>query len=197
MFAISKEKTYPDNPAASIQDLIQLLKLETNEEYNQEIDYLNSVLFGASEYAVNYLGRSLITQIWIRQYTIEMPYTGLAVETKRLPVFYLTFPPVEKINLVVIRRGDEDITTTDYRSDLVSEPAVIELKRGLVNGDKVYIEYEAGYGDTHYSVPESIRRGILQHAAYLYNHRGDCDAEEAAVKSGAKDIYKSWRISPI
>lgn len=40
-----------------------------------------------------------------------------------------------------------------------------------------YIVYTAGYGDTPESVPAPIRNAIMQYAAFLYENRGDLNAE--------------------
>ena len=40
-----------------------------------------------------------------------------------------------------------------------------------------YIVYTAGYGDVPESVPAPIRNAIMQYAAFLYENRGDINAE--------------------
>jgi len=40
-----------------------------------------------------------------------------------------------------------------------------------------YIVYTAGYGDVPESVPAPIRNAIMQYAAFLYENRGDLNAE--------------------
>lgn len=44
---------------------------------------------------------------------------------------------------------------------------------------------------------EEYKTGILNHLAYMYQNRGDCDAEEAAKKSGATEKYGQGRIARI
>ena len=40
-----------------------------------------------------------------------------------------------------------------------------------------YLVYTAGYGDVPESVPAPIRNAIMQYAAFLYENRGDLNAE--------------------
>ena len=40
-----------------------------------------------------------------------------------------------------------------------------------------YVIYTAGYGDVPESVPAPIRNAIMQYAAFLYENRGDLNAE--------------------
>ena len=44
---------------------------------------------------------------------------------------------------------------------------------------------------------EEYKSGILNHLAYLYQNRGDCDVDVAAVKSGATEKYDQGRIARI
>ena len=44
---------------------------------------------------------------------------------------------------------------------------------------------------------EEYRAGMLNHLAYLYQNRGDCDADDAAEKSGATKKYDQGRIARI
>jgi len=44
---------------------------------------------------------------------------------------------------------------------------------------------------------EEYRSGMLNHLAYLYQNRGDCDVDVAAVKSGATEKYGQGRIARV
>lgn len=57
-------------------------------------------------------------------------------------------------------------------------PPVIEKTEELIDDSGfVRIVYEAGYGETPEAVPAPIRNAILQYAAFLYENRGDINAE--------------------
>ena len=42
---------------------------------------------------------------------------------------------------------------------------------------------------------ERMKTGLLKHIAHLYQNRGDCDVTDAAVKSGAANLYRQAGLS--
>ncbi len=44
---------------------------------------------------------------------------------------------------------------------------------------------------------EQYKTGLLEHLAFLYQNRGDCNVDSAAVKSGAIQLYGQGRIQRI
>jgi len=62
-------------------------------------------------------------------------------------------------------------------------------------------EIEAGIQITFITeIPRHIEQyklGVLEHIAFLYQNRGDCDVDSAAVKSGAVQLYGQGRIQRI
>ena len=64
----------------------------------------------------------------------------------------------------------------------------------------IEIEFVAGYGTTDASIPQDIKLALLNHAAVLYENRGDCDqplTEEkvkAAIPATAALVYWKRRI---
>jgi uncharacterized phiE125 gp8 family phage protein len=204
MDATSKRIGFPDTPAGSIEDLISLLRLDVDGEYSSETAYLNILLLSASDYAERYLGRTLITSQWIRQYTKRQRVESLAKEYSGVKKFYLPFPPVQKIDEIKTisydtKASEEEtiLTTDDYSLDLVSEPAEITLQVPLYQLERLYVKYTAGYGDSAEDIPPLIRQGILQHSAYMYAHRGDCDTDNSASMSGAIGLYQSYKVMAI
>lgn len=72
----------------------------------------------------------------------------------------------------------ESVTADSYTVDIpTSRVFVTRPEAPLV------IEYTAGYATA--DVPAIYLEAIKQLAAYLYEHRGECDAAEAGRKSGA------------
>jgi uncharacterized phiE125 gp8 family phage protein len=100
---------------------------------------------------------------------------------------------------VIDQDGDEDIIpATDYRIDTINQPGRINFKRSFPNigrNEFLVIEYTAGYGDKAQDVPFGIRQAILMTAAYLYEHRGDCESGESAImQSGAGAALIPYKI---
>lgn len=59
--------------------------------------------------------------------------------------------------------------------------------------DAISIAYTAGYGADATTVPAPLKRAVRNMAAYMYEHRGDCNTEDAFMKSGAKAILNRYR----
>lgn len=56
------------------------------------------------------------------------------------------------------------------------------------------VTYTTGYG-TIDDVPISIKMAALSLAAYMYEHRGECDASQALYKSGAASSIASYKTN--
>lgn len=64
------------------------------------------------------------------------------------------------------------------------------------DGDELALDvtYTTGYG-TIDDVPINIKMAVLNLAAYMYEHRGECDAAQALYKSGAADMVASYKTN--
>lgn len=172
---------------------VTVSELQSHLRVSGDDDYLDSLIAAASGYASRYLGRALreteITRQWDRKESLH----NLRAETTGRRVLYLTYPPVQSVDRVYsIDTDDAETDITDYTEDLISEPARILLRSYTLSRDiaVLRVEYTAGYTD----VPDEIRHGIMMHAAYLYEHRGDTDVEHAVAASGAKALYDAYRV---
>jgi uncharacterized phiE125 gp8 family phage protein len=181
-----------DAPAAKLDDLKALLRLEGTSED----DYLTGLLIACTDYAQRYLNASLLTSQWTRQYDVART-PGLALEQFTNKPLYLTDPPVKSVDRVYTIDDDgNESEVTNYYSDLLSFPARVIVNSWGSSRDiaSIRVDYTAGYGATTDDIPRLIQQGILQHAAYMYEHRGDCDAAEAQRKSGAVSLYNGYKV---
>ena len=190
---ITRILTEPSEPAASLAELKSLLRIDSADEDS----YLAGLLLTASSYAARVLNRTLITSDLVRQYDEPRGLRGLAYEYKESNGLSLTYPPIVEVTRVytIDRDGVED-DIEGYYTDLISAPARLYLTQSATGRDiaTLRIEYTAGYGDTASTVPSAIQQGILQHAAFMYEHRGDCDARDAIERSGAMATYRPYRV---
>lgn len=189
----------PASPAADAEDLKRLLRID--EDGYSEDGYLDAILLAASEYAAQYLNRALLTTKLTRQYDQPRQLPQLRPERRLDDYLNLPYSPLQEVERIYTIDDDGAETEIDrYILDNVSEPARIAVRELNVSSrDMAFlrIDYIAGYGDTYESVPKLIQQGILQHAAYMYEHRGDCDAMEAAKRSGAHDLYGMYRVGVV
>ena len=181
-------KTAIVDPAASIDDLRELLRIDVEEYPDQSI--LDRLLTVATEYAMTYLRASLMLTDWQMALTPKQGYTGLAVESSQERPIKLPYGPVERVVRVYREDEEGDEWPISYSVNLKKDPAEVRIKD--YTADMVVIEYEAGYGETIDRVPSAIQQGILQMAGYLYENR-TCSLEDAGKLSGAWAIWGPFR----
>lgn len=189
--------TYPVSEA----ELADLLRLDSYEDPTFKF-----LLQTATEAVIAYTGRALLEQSYTIQYE---GYPGKGTKTLGLDQLRLVpdrwielpYPPlmtVESVKVVDVD-GDETIVPPEqYRLDLINQPGRINFKGNypaINDTEFLVIEYTAGYGDNPNDVPAAIRHAILMTAAYLYEHRGDCESGESALlQSGAGKVLIPYRI---
>lgn len=180
-------------PAASAAELREALRLE-DDEYSEE-DLLTEFLMAATDYANGYLGRSLTERVVLRQFEAPKMARGLSANALRDRPLLLPYPPVTSVDRVYLVDNDGEETTIDsgdYWLDDGKTPPELVVNLSMWSS-RLRVLYTAGYPEG--TIPDAIHRGVLLHAAYMYSHRGDlCEAEEAAVKSGAVALYRRHRV---
>ena len=189
--------TYPVSEA----ELADLLRLDSYEDPTFKF-----LLHTATQSVIAYTGRALLEQTFKIQFE---GYPGAGTETLGLDRLRLVpnrwielpYPPlmsVETVKIVDQEGAEEVIPATDYRVDTINQPGRLNFKGywpNLGRYDLMVIEYTAGYGEKAQDVPFGIRQAILMTAAYLYEHRGDCESGASAImQSGAGAALIPYRI---
>lgn len=135
----------------------------------------------------------------------EMPVTELARGTPRA----LELPRYPLISVTDVKVYDEASTETavniaqTFDIDIEQRPGRLGLKFGETwplatrPTNAVLIEYTAGFGTTAAEVPPTLRAAVLHLAAYLYDHRGECDMTGAYAKSGARDMVGTYSFRSV
>lgn len=185
----------------------ELISPVTNQELadwlrlDDDTDPLLSVMtVTATQAVIDYLQRDLLPRNWVlvhedwptvsptRRYSdvtfdftcfnrvIELPYAGaISVDT-------------------VMVYGE---ATTEYRL-LDSLPSKLKFHyQAATSSDEVpaiTVTYTAGMGATAADIPQAIKTAITMTAAFLYEHRGQCTAEDALKDSGAAASIQSFRV---
>jgi uncharacterized phiE125 gp8 family phage protein len=105
-------------------------------------------------------GKSFITQSW------RISYSDTAPSRVALP-----YGPVLNITSVTVIDEDGDealIDSGNYHIDASGVTLMLEL--GL-NGHRIEIEYQTGYGNAAIDVPADLVQAMLLHIAHLYEQR--------------------------
>ena len=178
---------------------------------NEDDDMLlGGLITVARTLAEQHLARALITQglLWS---VADAPLVGnpgglgLPAPLQVLPLAfsYLTLQrrplelprsPVQSVGSVQQVAADGTVSAADpstYDVLLGSDPARLRLRQALPAGGGYMIGFTAGYGDTGDAVPMPIRHAILFLVAWLYENRGDGDAEMPAV---VDRLLAPWRL---
>jgi uncharacterized phiE125 gp8 family phage protein len=168
----------PIQSPVTAQEFANWLRLD--EPFDPNIPLL---LESATQKAMNYTGRAFVEQTITVQYD---SYPGFGTPTlgldrlREVPYRWidLPYPRLISVDSVVVEDPDGNQTIIlDYRVDTRSEPGRINFKGQLPAigaNEFLIIEYKAGYGSPC-DVPAGVKIGIMKIAAYLYEHRGDCD----------------------
>lgn len=151
---------------------------------DRQPDLILRELTAATRRAERYLRRSIITQ------TLKGYYA-----TDTLPCD----------STMVLPRGKVQSVTSVTSEGRVLDPAVYVLAGNTITCSNVLyapaeVIWVSGYGDTGADVPDSVREGILEYAAVLYDDRhGMREAKYSAMAGrvlpgGVQDLWRSEQI---
>ena len=160
----------------------------TSAPETAEDDFIDTLIYLATDYTEKYLGRALITQTWTH-YIEEFPESP----------YKLSYPPLQSISSIKYYDTGDTVATFSssyYYVDTYAEPGRVSLNYGEtwpstilrpING--VEIIFVAGYGDSASDVPYAIRHAIKELIAHCYENR------EIILQTGAipKEIPFSYQ----
>lgn len=188
-------QTYPltdVQPAVDTADLAKWLSVELADPLLPMIGRM------ATSAAIDFLQRELLyrdRRVVYQQWPIVGTLTpGISKPTACLR-HDIALPYAQLLTVKEVTVYGEE--TLDY-SVLYTAPASIRLSPAYnTAGDSetaIDVLYTAGFGDYPSSVPQGIRDGIMCLAAFMYEHRGACDANDAMMKSGAMQLLQPYRF---
>ncbi len=157
---------------------------------------LPGVLLSATDSVIQFLGYDLEPRDWTLTLW-DWPYSGTKTWPNLSPsphsldrVIPLPYAALISVTSVEVYGS----VTTDY----VSRYSALVFNAGIPRDEyksntdpAIVVNYRAGRDP----VPEAINQAIMALAAFRYEHRGECDANESLTKSGARDMLKPW-VSP-
>lgn len=158
---------------------------------------LSSVLSAATGGVVQFLGLDLLTRAW----TLTLwdwptrgdvsgglsPRAGGFVREISLP--FANLIDVTRVELY----GIESAAFVARAESIVLEPHVVATAQSIINdAPAIKVDYQAGYGAAAEAVPVEIREAIKALAAFLYEHRGECNVQQAIERSGAAEQLRPF-----
>lgn len=181
----------------TVQEVKDFLRVDSDAE-----DTLLGVLIdAATEVAQHYLGRFLLTTVVEEFYDFFPVYkTGVDPFQGDRNIIYLSRGPVQSVASVkyIDGNGDEQtVTSTDYRTDLVSEPARIMPDHGWYGTkdtvNAVIVRYTSGYTQAS-DVPANIKVALLLIIAEMYEKRVDSVHRMPTASEHLLNPYRVFRF---
>ncbi len=178
--------------------------LRVDKTDNSQNALLKLLIITVTEYAEKYTKRDFIT----RTYETFRDSFSDSLELRRTPLQSIT--KVEYLQDGILVTVSTDIyfaTSSNTFSHLALEVNQTWPTDEDDREQAVKITFKSGYGNTLSNVPDSLREGLMQHIAALYENRGDCDSSRVSggVFAGAQKflpvdaqlIYDMYRIRSI
>lgn len=185
----------------------ELISPVTNQELadwlrlDDDTDPLLPVMTVTSTQAViDYLQRDLLPRNWVLVHE-EWPTVSPTRRYSDVTFDFTCFNRVIELPYAVAISVDTVMVygevTTEYRL-LDSLPSKLKFHyQATTSSDDVpaiTVAYTAGMGATAADIPQAIKTAITMTAAFLYEHRGQCTAEDALKDSGAAASIQSFRV---
>ena len=198
--------TEPTAEPVSLQEVKDYMRIEDSTDER----VLRPFIRTARRLAEEHLGRALMPQtltLTIDAYDDINDPLWEGVQTGPNLNYYKNFiilpkPPVTSVTSVSTFNDSDTETTfaaSKYYVDTAREPARIVLRQGetfptaLRVANAIKIVYGTGYANA-FAVPEPIRMGILQHIAFLYEHRGDMYEPSSPLPPALRSLYSPYVV---
>ena len=182
---VSITPTTPPTAAATPAELAEYLGLIADQsETPPNVAMLNGLLLAATQAVIDATGVQIVSRDFVciyDYYPQTRPAFGGLAPLNSVPAPWLIFGvyPVTEIAVVIV--GSGELPPTDYEYDAARLGFA-----SLVNG-RIGIALTAG------APTELGKAAVLAVAAYMYEHRGGCDAGDAVKQSSAWALIKGQR----
>lgn len=155
---------------------------------------LAAMLTTATDAITGYLRRAILPTDY------QVTITSLSDQWYRIANFngypYIELPYADLRGVDSVELDGEALAVDEYAADTDTLPARLHVY-GRAWNHKLVVAYEAGMAANAGAVPQAIKTAILMTAAYIFEHRGMCEADEAVRNSGAAHVCKRYRIESL
>lgn len=202
--------TAPASEPVTAADVKNQLELDVSD--TSKDTQIGLYITAARQMVEEYTGLALITQVW----RLELDHwpsertewwdgvrdgaIGDLVSTGRASDIILPRYPLQSVDTITAD-GDAVVIATVFTTDTAQRPGRLVINRGqtwpviLDTAAGIKITYTAGYGANSTDVPAGLRLAIIQMAAYMFEHRGDCNTESAMTMSGAQSLISAFKAA--
>lgn len=145
-------------------------------EHSDDDSLIGQCISAAREAAEAFMKISLVTQSW------KISFNDRAPMRIALPL-----GPVQSISSVILTDESGASTTVASSSYFLDASRNYLVLQDVLEEHEITISYSAGFGGAD-NVPFSIKQGMLQHIAQMYENRGG-----AALPAAALALYRPWQ----
>tara|TARA_B100000780_G_scaffold128812_1_gene90327 strand:+ start:291 stop:947 length:657 start_codon:yes stop_codon:yes gene_type:complete len=198
--------TQPNQEPVTLQEVKEYLRVDDSTDERIIRPFIET----ARRFCEEHTGRALMTQtlnLFLDAFDdIDEPlWEGMrtgAYQNSYKNYIVLPRSPVVSVTHVKTYTDDDAATTmpsANYYVDNVREPSRIVLRTGqtfptaLRVANAIEVKYVVGY-TSQYNVPEPLRLGMLQHIAYLYEHRGDMYDSKVGYPPMLRSLYSPYVV---
>lgn len=155
-------------------------KLYLRVDVENEDSLITHLIKTARQTAEEYLAKSIVTQSWRLQFDFYTPET---VNLPRSPV-----QTVDSVKIIAQDFSETTLSISAYKLNAGKEQIFFSA---APLGQIIQINYTCGYGLAA-NVPATIKHGILEHVAYMFEKRGEEELPQNVRKLLAP--YKTVRV---
>jgi len=198
--------TAPTQEPVTLQEVKEYLRVDDATDERVVRPFIET----ARRFCEEHTGRALMTQTLILYLdAFEDSFDPLWEGLRTGPYLnyyknYVVLPraPVASVSHIKTYDDADTATTlaaTKYYLDNAREPARVVMRTGesfptaLRVANAIEVKYVTGYTSA-YNIPEPIKLGIMQHIAYLYEHRGDMYDAKLPYPPMLRSLYAPYVI---
>lgn len=184
----------PERLPVSIDDL----KLQVRDEEcdNSQDGLMKAIIQAVAGYFEKYTSRTLLNTTFK---TFRDYFPGYIEFRKSMFQSLVSFQYYKAGVLTTVDSSTYQITQSSDYSRIIPLVNQYFPQDADTRAQAVEITFIAGFGQRSSDIPDDIKTGLLQHAAYMWTNRGDCDCGDpgSALPAVAKSIYGLNRIKNI
>jgi len=198
--------TGPTQEPVTLQEVKEYLRVDDATDERVVRPFIES----ARRFCEEHTGRALMSQTLILYLDAFEDRFGPLWEGVRTGPYlnyyknYVVLPRSPVTSVTHIKTYDDaDVATTydssKYYLDSAREPSRVVLRTGetfptaLRVANAIEVKYVTGY-TSQYNIPEPIKLGIMQHIAFLYEHRGDMYNASQPYPPMLRSLYAPYVI---
>ena len=149
---------------------------------------LDGMLVAATDAAIRWINQDLLARKWVLKCGDNLGQEQQLSPT-RFQSNIIELPYTALVRVLSVTGGCDAIC---WEVVSTGRPAKIRID-GWDGVSELTITYNAGMA----TIPASIKTAIMMISSFMYEHRGQCDGDDAMKKSGAATLLRPYRVEVV